>query len=72
MFNRLKASPRDRINRWQGYAIVYQTIHPDRPGRVQFHDVPWKAQSETGETIPINTRVEVIGHQGIELIVRRC
>jgi membrane protein implicated in regulation of membrane protease activity len=73
MFNfKPKSSPRDRINRWQGYAIVYQTIHPDRPGRVQFNAISWRAQSATGELIPIDARVEVIGHAGINLVVRRC
>lgn len=73
MFNfKRKPSPRDRINRWQGYAIVYQTIYPDRPGRVRFNAISWGAQSKTGELIPIDARVEVLGHEGIDLVVRRC
>ncbi|NEO87234.1 MAG: hypothetical protein F6J87_23685 [Spirulina sp. SIO3F2] len=58
------------MNPWQGKATVYQTIHPNRPGRVLFNDTPWKARAQNGQTIPSGATVEVCDRQGIELIVK--
>ncbi|NEO87706.1 MAG: hypothetical protein F6J87_26130 [Spirulina sp. SIO3F2] len=72
MFNRNRQpSPRQFLNPWQGIATVYQTIHPNHPGRIYFQDSYWKAIAQNNQTIPSGATVEVLGRQGIELIVRQ-
>lgn len=52
-----------------GQAIVEQTIHFDKPGRVKFKATWWSARCLENTTIPAGELVDIVGVQGITLIV---
>lgn len=53
----------------EGQAIVEQTIQPDRPGRVKFKASWWSARCLETVTIPAGEMVDIVGVQGITLLV---
>lgn len=53
----------------QGQAIVEQTIQPNKPGRVKFRASWWSARCLENITIPIGEWVDIVGAQGITLLV---
>ncbi len=52
-----------------GQAIVEQTLHPGRSGRVKFKASWWSARCLEEVTIPVGEWVDVVGVQGITLLV---
>lgn len=53
----------------EGQAIVEQTIQPDKPGRVKFKASWWSARCLENLTIPAGEMVDIVGVQGITLLV---
>jgi tetratricopeptide (TPR) repeat protein len=53
----------------QGQAIVEQAIQPNKPGRVKFRASWWSARCLENITIPIGEWVDIVGAQGITLLV---
>ena len=60
---------RQKLNRWQGIAIVETAIKPDQTGRVKFQGSHWNARCSKSVTLIAGSRVEVIGIKNISLIV---
>ena len=54
------------------FCIVLETIdNAANTGRVRMDREEWRADSETGETLPPGTRVVVVGIKGAHLVVKR-
>ncbi|MDB9314234.1 NfeD family protein [Spirulina sp. CS-785/01] len=71
MLQFFKANPSSRqsLNRWQGEAIVEQTIIPFQRGRVKFRGSWWFAQCLHDIALPPGERVNVVGRNSITLLV---
>lgn len=53
-------------------AVVIEEIDGVKgTGRVRMDREEWRAESETGDIIPVNTRVETVQIEGTHLIVKR-
>jgi membrane protein implicated in regulation of membrane protease activity len=62
-----KSSP--RTQRFQGDALVEQTIYPRQRGRVYFRGSWWYARCEDNILIEVGEFVTVIGREELTLIV---
>ena len=67
--NKTPKSSRQKLNRWQGIAIVETAIKPNQTGRVKFRGSHWNARCSKSVTLIAGSRVEVIGIKNISLIV---
>ncbi|NJO41058.1 MAG: hypothetical protein HC865_10485 [Cyanobacteria bacterium RU_5_0] len=55
---------------FQWRAIVTDTIHPQRTGRVKFQGTWWNALCKRDVVLPANTLVDVVDLDGSTLIVQ--
>lgn len=53
----------------EGQAIVEQSIQPNKSGRVKFKASWWSARCLENLTIPVGEMVDIVGAQGITLLV---
>jgi len=60
----------EELKRFNGLAIVDELIHPAARGRVRFRSSLWPARCEQLTSICQGRTVEVIGVEGITLVVR--
>lgn len=60
LFNRDRVPPRQKLNRWQGMAIVETTIRPNRTGRVHFKGSDWNARCLQAVTLKKGKVVDVL------------
>lgn len=62
-------SKQARLIGLNGQATVEQAIQPDKPGRVKFKASWWSARCLEKITIPVGELVDIVGVQGITLLV---
>ena len=51
-------------------ATVVEQIPSQGSGRVSYQGSTWDAESETGETLPLDTQVQIVRQEGTRLFVR--
>ena len=71
---RAPASDRPDLNvrtaQYLGRRAVLTDALNGGPGRVAFDDSVWQVRTETGETLRVGTEIEVVGAEGLTLLVR--